>query len=119
MLSYKTFLLFLIGLIAVTLASLFPALSWLSPLTYMIIFPITAIWFWKSEGRSLRDLGFRFDQAWLQKLAIGLVFGLAIPILFMGIQVIGGWISLGIRSDPVNGLASYLPILLLKMALTV
>jgi len=115
----KTYLLYIIGLLVVALAAAVPAVSWLSPLTYTAIFPFAAIWLWKSEGRSLCDLGYRFNQGWLYKLAMGLVFGLIIPIFFQVIQMIGGWITLSKRVDPIDGIVPYLVVLLLKMILIV
>jgi uncharacterized protein len=111
----KTILLYIVGLFAVALAIIIPALSWLSPLTYVLIFPVAATWLWKSAGRSLWDLGFRFGQGWFRRLAIGIIFGLAIPIFFKAIQLLGGWISLAKRVDPITGMGSYLLALILKM----
>jgi membrane protease YdiL (CAAX protease family) len=119
MILNKTFLLYIIGILVVALATAVPAVSWLSPLTYMVIFPLVAIWLWKSEGRSLWDLGYRFNQGWFYRLAVGLVFGLAIPIFFQVIQIVGGWITLSKRMDPIKGIVPYLVILLLKMILIV
>ena len=115
----KTFRLYLIGLLVVALAAAVPAVSWLSPLTYTAIFPLVAIWLWKSEGCSLWGLGYCFNQGWFYKLAIGLVFGLVIPIFFQVIQIIGDWITLSKRVDPIQGIVPDLVMLLLKMILIV
>ena len=116
-----TFLLYFVGLLAVVLAIIVPALSWLSPLTYMILFPIGAIWLWKSEGHSLWDLGYRFSRGWFRKLAMGLVFGSAITIFFLFIQIFGGWITLVFlhKADPIQRFISNFLLLLPKMILIV
>jgi hypothetical protein len=111
----KTWLLYFVGVAAVALAIIIPGLSWLSPLTYTVIFPIAAIWIWKNEGRSLRELGIGFNRGWVRWLGIGTAAGLAIPIFFQTVQVLGRWISLTAGEDPFEGLLAYLPILILKM----
>ena len=111
----RNFVLYILGIFAVALAIAFPSLEWLSPLTFLLIFPLGAIWLWKSEGRSLGDLGYRFSSGWLRYFTIGLFFGLTIPVLFQGIQVLGGWITYTPRGEPINGLIAYLPTLFLKM----
>ena len=111
----RSFILYIFGLLTVALAIAIPSLAWLSPLTILLMLPLGAIWLWKIEGRSLGDLGYRFSGSWLRHLATGLFFGLTIPVLFQGIQVLGGWISLAPRGEPINGLASYLPTLFLRM----
>jgi membrane protease YdiL (CAAX protease family) len=110
-----TFALYILGFLAVAVALVLPSLAWLSPLTFVLIFPLGAIWVWKSERRSLWDLGYRFSSGWLRYLAIGLFCGLSIPVLFQVIQVLGGWITLTPRVDPIKGLIAYLPMLVLKM----
>lgn len=111
--------LYILGLFAVALAIAFPSLAWLSPLTFVLIFPLGAIWLWKSEGRSLGDLGYRFCGGWIRYLAIGLFFGLAIPVLFYVIQVLGGWITLAPRGGPIKDFMLYLPRLFLQMIFVV
>ena len=115
----RTFGLYIFGFLAVALAVAFPSLPWLSPVTFLLVIPLGAIWIWKSQGRSLWDLGYRFSGGWFRHLAIGLLFGLAIPILFQAIQVLGGWIALTPRGEPIQDLASYLPTLLLRMVFIV
>lgn len=115
----RTFGLYTFGFLAVALAIAFPSLPWLSPVTFLLVIPLGAIWIWKSQGRSLWDLGCRFSGGWFRHLAIGLLFGLAIPILFQAIQVLGGWIALAPRGEPTQDLASYLATLLLRMVFIV
>ncbi len=115
----RVFVLYILGLFAVALAIAFPSLAWLSPVTFMLIFPLGAIWLWKSEGRSLGDLGYRFCSGWLRYLAIGLFFGLAIPVLFQVIQILGGWITLIPRGEPIKDLMFYLTQLFLRMVFIV
>jgi membrane protease YdiL (CAAX protease family) len=119
MMLQKAFLLYMAGLLAVAVAIVIPGTAWLSPLTYMGIFPFVAIWLWKSEGLSLRDLGYRLHSGWLRKLTLGIACGLAIPVFFQVVQLLGGWISLSERVGALDSLASYLPVLLLKMILIV
>jgi len=115
----RTFILYIFGFIIVASSIAFPSLAWLSPLTFLLIFPLGAIWIWKSEGRSLGDLGYRFSSGWLLYLAIGLFFGLGIPVLFQVIQVLGGWITLTPRGEPIQCLISYLPTVVLRMVFIV
>jgi membrane protease YdiL (CAAX protease family) len=111
----RTLALYLLGFFTVALAIAIPFLSWLSPLTFIVIFPLGVLWIWKSEGRSLWDLGYRFSSGWFSYLAIGLLFGLAIPVLFQIVQVLGGWITLTPRGEPVTDWISSFPLVLLKM----
>jgi membrane protease YdiL (CAAX protease family) len=115
----KTYLLYASGFLAVALAIIVPAISWLSPLTFMVVFPLAATWIWKSDGLSLWDLGYRFGKGWFSKLTIGLMIGLVIPIFITAIQIPGGWIILTQKADSTRGFASYLLVLLLKMILIV
>jgi membrane protease YdiL (CAAX protease family) len=119
MILNRTFLLCFVCIFAVLLATVVPGLSWLSPLTCMIILPAAVFWIWKSEGRSLWELGFRFGQRWTSRLAIGLVSGLAIPIFFLAVQLLASWISLVNRVDPIKGIVSSLLLFLLRMILVV
>jgi membrane protease YdiL (CAAX protease family) len=102
-------------LIAVAMAVAFPSLAWLSPLTFVLLLPLGAIWIWRRDGRAFADLGYRLSAGWLRHLAAGLMLGLAIPALFMAVQVLGGWITLSPRSESPGNLASYLLLLLVKM----
>lgn len=111
----RSFVLYIFGVIAISLSIVFPLLAWLSPLTILLIIPMAAIWIWINEGRSLGDLGFRFSGDWLLYLAKGLVFGLGIPVLFHAIQVLGGWITLSPRGEPIQDLISYLPAVITRM----
>ncbi len=111
----RTFYLYIFGFFAVALAIAFSSLAWLSPVAFLLIIPLAAIWIWKSEGGSLGDLGYRFSSSWFRYLAIGLFFGLGIPVLFQGIQVLGGWITLTPRDEPVKSFLIYLPSIVLKM----
>lgn len=115
----KVFALCAASPLAVTLAIIFPVLWWLSPFTYMVILPLGAIWLWKSEGRSLWDLGYQLRRDWVGMLAKGLAVGLAIPILFMVIQAAGGWISMTRREESLNALPLYLFSLLVKIGIVV
>jgi hypothetical protein len=111
----RSLVLYIFGFFAVALAIAFPSLGWLFPTTFVFIFPFGAIWLWKSQGRSLVDLGFRFGSGWLRTLVIGFAFGLGIPVFFQVIQILGGWIALTPRGEPITDLIVYLPQLLLKM----
>lgn len=105
----RTFILYIFGLSAVALALAVPSLALLSPFTFGLIFPLAILWLWKSEGHSFWDLGYRIHSQWLRTLAIGLLFGLAIPILFEGIQLLGGWIRLIPKGDPAANLVFFVP----------
>jgi uncharacterized protein len=105
--------------LAVGLAIVLPSLTWLSPLTFTLLLPAGALWIWKSGKRSFGDLGWRLSAGWLRTLAVGLFCGLAIPLLFLVIQVVGGWITLTPRAGAAQGLISYLLLLVLKMVFLV
>jgi uncharacterized protein len=111
--------LYFLGFLAVALASAIPAIAWLSPLAFMIILPAGALWIWKRNPGSFGNLGTRFSSGWLRYLVIGLIIGLAIPILFQGLELLGGWITLGPREIPINTLLIALPLTLLRMLIVV
>ena len=115
----RPFVLYILGLSAILITIVFPSLAWLSPLTFMLLIPLGVIWIWKNEGRNLGDLGCRFTNGWLRYLGIGLFFGLAIPILFQVLQVLGTWIILSPRGEPIIDLISYVLILVIKMVIIV
>ena len=110
-----TLALYISALVAVVIAVVFPPLAWLSPLTFVLLLPLGAVWIWRRDGRAFADLGYRLSAGWPRRLAAGLMLGLAIPILFMVVQVLGGWITLGPRTESPGNLASYLILLLVKM----
>ncbi len=109
--------LFLILLIpaAVALAVAFPALAWLSPLTFLLILPLGVGWIWRREGRAFADLGYRLSAGWPRRIAAGFVLGLAIPVLFSVVLALGNWMELAPRSESPGNLALYLLLLLVKM----
>ena len=115
----KAFVLYAFGLFAVSLAIGLPSISWISPATYLFVFPVVAIWLWKSDGYSLWDLGFRFNQGWHNSLVKGLLFGLAIPISLEVAQILCGWTILSPRGDPIGDLPIYLLRILIQMAISV
>ena len=115
----NTLILYGTGWLAVALAIVFPALAWLSPLAFMVILPAGAVWVWKSHAGSLKDLGLRFSAGWMRRLGLGLLVGLAIPLLFQGLELWGGWIRLGPRQVSIQFLLLSLPLVLLRMLLVV
>lgn len=115
----RIIVLYVLGIVAIIIAIIFPSLAWLSPVTFMLLIPLAVIWTWKSEGRPFGELGYRFSAGWFQYLVIGLFIGLAIPILFQVIQVLGAWIILIPRVEPLKGLMSYLLLLIPKMVFVV
>ncbi len=115
----RTFLLYILGILAVGLAVLLPALSWLSPLTYVLVLPLGAVWSWRGQGRSLWDLGCRLNRGWGRRLVIGLLIGLGIPLFFQGLQLAGNWMTLTVRPGPLIGLPFYIFTTLLRMVLLV
>jgi membrane protease YdiL (CAAX protease family) len=100
---------------AVLISSIIPALFWLSPLLYMIILPIAAILIWKNDSNHLSDLGFRFTAGWVVKLSIGLISGISIPMIFLAIQLFGGWVIIINRIESINNIVSVLLLLVIRM----
>lgn len=115
----KTYLLYFFSIIVVFISSIIPVFSWLSPLTYMILLPIAAIIIWKGDSNHLADLGFRFIKNWGLKLFIGLSFGLIIPVIFLIVQYIGGWINIDRRTEIINNIGFLLISTILKMIIIV
>jgi membrane protease YdiL (CAAX protease family) len=107
--------LFLGALIAVAVTVAFPSLAWLSPLTFVLLLPLGAIWIWRSDGRAFADLGYRLSAGWLRRLAAGLMFGLVIPVLFTVVPVLGGWITVAPRTESPGDFVPYLLLTMLKM----
>jgi len=110
-----TLVLAFMALIAVVLAVAFPSLAWLSPLTFVLLLPLGAIWIWRRDGRAFADLGYRLSAGWLRRLAAGLVFGLVIPVLFTVVPVLGGWITVAPRTESPGDFVLYLLLTMLKM----
>jgi membrane protease YdiL (CAAX protease family) len=110
----KAMILYLLGIVAVGLAIWQPTLGWLSPATFLLVFPASAIWLWRGEGRSLQDLGLRRDKFWRRPLIWGLVLGALFPVSIMFVQVLGGWIGLTPRVLPLRDLAGYIALAFVK-----
>jgi len=115
----KTHALYLFGILAAALAVAFPSITWISLVAFLVILPLGAIWIGKSDGRPIGGLGFGLSSGWLRYLALGLLFGLGIPLLFLSIQQLGGWITLAPRGEPILNLITYLPPLFIRMVLIV
>jgi membrane protease YdiL (CAAX protease family) len=115
----KAIILYIFDVLAVVLSIAFASLMLLQLVSFLVIIPLGAIWIWKSEGRSVWDLGYRFSSGWLGFLAIGLVIGLGIPILFELIQVLGGWTTVTPLGEPLQDLVTYLPMVLIRMIIVV
>ena len=103
----KAFTLYMLGIAAVGLAIWQPAFGWLSPVMYMLVFPVCAIWLWRSEGHSLQDLGLGRDKLW-QSLSRGLWLGLMLPVMVMLVQVLCGWVALTPRTLAYGDLPTYI-----------
>ncbi len=115
----RTLALYIFGAIAAALAVAFPSLIWISLVAFLIILPLGAVLIWRGEGRPIGALGFRISKGWLRHLAIGLLFGLGIPVLFLLMQQLGGWIALVPGDEQVQSLMTYLPPAFIGMGLVV
>lgn len=111
----KTFGLYLVGWVVVFVAALIPSLAWLSPVSFVLLMPLAAIWIWRSERRPLRDLGYGLSTGWFRYLLLGLVCGISIPIVLKTVSSLAGWVSLSPRGLPLTDLLVYFPQVLLKM----
>ncbi len=115
----KALTLYIAGIVAVGLSIWQPALGWLSPVTYLLVFPVCAYWLWRSEGRSLQDLGLRRDNLWRRSLGWGLLVGVMLPVVVMLVQAFGGWVAATPRALTFRDLATYIPLTLVKMLFVV
>jgi membrane protease YdiL (CAAX protease family) len=104
----KTLTLYMLGIVAVGLAVWQPAIKWLSPMMYVLIFPACAVWLWRSEGRTLQDLGLHRGKFWRQFLSRGLWLGLMIPVIIMLVQVLCGWVVLTPQTLAYGDLPTYI-----------
>jgi len=104
----RVFALYILGIVAVGLAIWQPAFGWLSPTLYTFVFPVCAIWFWRSEGRTLQDLGLRRGKFWRQSLSWGLLLGLVLPVMIMLVQVLCGWVVLTPHTLAYGDLPAYI-----------
>lgn len=111
----KTFGLYLFGWVVVLVATLVPPFAWLSPMSFVLLMPLAALWIWRSERRPLRDLGYSLSTGWLRYLLLGLAGGFIVPIVFKAIPSLAGWVSLSPRDLPLADLLVYLLQVLLKM----
>lgn len=110
----KAFTLYIFGITVVGLALWQPTFGWLSPATFMFIFPACAIWLWRSEGRTLEDLGLRRDKLWRRFLSRGLLLGLMLPVVVILLQVLSGWAILTPRDLSFRDLAAYISLTFVK-----
>jgi membrane protease YdiL (CAAX protease family) len=115
----KTLGLYALGFIAAVSAAAFPSFAWISPIAFLLILPLGAFWIWRGQGRRIGDLGFATSHSRLRYLAFGLLVGLGVPILFLAIQRLAGWIALEPRGAAVSDFVAYLPPLLVRMILVV
>lgn len=111
--------LYILGLVAAALAAAYPSLTWISLVAFLVIMPLGAIWIWRGQGRPIGELGFSLSRGWLRYFAIGLPLGLGIPLLFLLIQQLGGWLIFSPRGEPPSSLIALLPQLLIRMILVV
>jgi membrane protease YdiL (CAAX protease family) len=117
----KAFTLYMLGIAAVGLAIWQPALKWLSPVMFVLVFPVCAVWLWRSEGRTLQDLGLRRGKFWRQSLSWGLLLGLMLPVTIMLVQVLTGWVVLTPSAAYLafGDLPAYIAYVLVKMLFVV
>jgi membrane protease YdiL (CAAX protease family) len=117
----KTLTMYMLGIVAVGLAIWQPAIKWLSPMMYVLIFPVCAVWLWRSEGRTLQDLGLRRGKFWRQSLVWGLLLGLMLPVMIMLVQVLCGWVVLTPTAAYLafGNLPTYIAYVLVKMLFVV
>ena len=99
----KAIALCLLEIAAIALAIWQPAIGRLSPgifssilfpIIFLIILPVCAIWLWRSEGRTFKDIGLHRDNDTKKLLIWGLLLGLIIPVIVVLVQVLCGWVVL-------------------------
>lgn len=96
-------ILYIVAIIAAAIAGTFPSLSWLPLVAFLILLPLGATFIWRAEGRPLAEIGFSLPRSWLRFFAIGLVLGVGIPLLFLLIQWLGGWLLVSLRDESLSG----------------
>jgi membrane protease YdiL (CAAX protease family) len=130
----KAIALCLLEITVIGLAIWQPTIGWLSPeifasilfpIFFLIVLPISAIWLWRNEGRTLQDIGLRRDIHVKKLLIWGLLLGLIIPIIVMLVQVLCGWVVLSPNAISYGDLPvfvivpGYIALTLLKMIMNV
>jgi membrane protease YdiL (CAAX protease family) len=89
----KSLTLYVIALTTMGLAAWRPSLSWMAPLSLLILLSgIT--WMWRAEGHSFRDLGLHRVATWYRHLGWGVSIGLLLPLATAAFQSASGWITL-------------------------
>jgi len=118
----KALLLYLLVLASMGIAVWQPTLAWLAMVMFFLGLPIGAIWLWRSEGRSIRDLGLRRAKPWVRDFGNGFLIGLILPMVLTLFLAITGSLTLVPTTWPVSLLVGILGGVLvgvLKTALTV
>lgn len=97
---YKALALYLVVLAAMGLAVWQPSFGWLAPISLLILL-FGVIWFWRTEGHTVRDLGLQCVPYWRHNIGWGLLIGLTLPLVLVAIQAVSGWITLTPASRPM------------------
>jgi len=80
-----------------------PSLSWLSPVTAMLLLPLGTVWLWHREGRRVSDLGLRCTVTCRRHLGQGFLIGLALPFALTLLLSIKGWATITLlQSSPAQ-----------------
>ena len=104
----KALLLYLLVLASMGIAVWQPTLAWLAMVMFFLGLPIGAIWLWRSEGRSIRDLGLRRAKPWVRDFGNGFLIGLILPMVLTLFLAITGSLTLVPTTWPVSLLVGIL-----------
>lgn len=111
--------LYAFGMLAAALAAAFPSVTWISLVAFLLLLPLGAIWLLRAQGRRFDDFGLSLFGGWPRYLAIGMLVGLGVPVLFLMVQHVAGLRGLSPRDIHVLGTTALLLQVFVRMSLVV
>lgn len=101
---HKTLFLYFVLLATTGLAVWKPSFTWVPLASYLLLLS-GAVWFWVTEGRSIRDLGLHFVPSWHRNVGWGFFVGVILYILLVAVQAVNGWVILPPSCPPMIDVA--------------
>ncbi len=112
---HRPLALYIVILVAMSLAAWQPSLSWMAPVSSLALLS-GVVWMWRAEGRSLCHLGLHGVTSWWHKLGWGMLIGLFLPLATAALQAINGWIGLSRAPRSMKSLTVILLLAVFKTA---